>query len=114
MPLLDVKISKSLDAAKSDQLHTELTNLAASALGKPAMYVMISVATQSDLWMGGRKLDDGAYVQVKAFGSISDSQAQTFARKATDLLDSEFGLSPAGIYISFEGFEQWAWQGNLF
>ena len=114
MPLLDVKISKSLDAAGSDKLHTELTNLASSALAKPAMYVMVSVQTQSDLWMGGRKLDDGAYVQVKAFGSISDSQAQTFAKKTTELLASDFGLSPAGIYISFEGLEQWAWQGNLF
>jgi phenylpyruvate tautomerase PptA (4-oxalocrotonate tautomerase family) len=114
MPMVDARITVSLEPDQNARVHSELTNAAAAALGKPAMYVMADVADGADLWMGGKKLERGAYIHLRSFGSISRSSAEKFAKKATDFLSSELGLDPAGIYVSFEGVELWGWQGSLF
>lgn len=114
MPMVDSRISVKLDESQDALVHEALTQAAASALGKPAMYVMVQVQDGASLWMGGKKLEQGAYIHVRSFGSISRNAAESFAAKATEFLASKLGLDPAGIYISFEGISLWGWQGSLF
>ena len=114
MPMVDASISVKLDESQDALVHEALTQAAASALGKPAMYVMVQVQDGASLFMGGRRLEKGAYIHVRSFGSISRSAAESFASKATEFLSSKLGLDPAGIYVSFEGISLWGWQGSLF
>ena len=114
MPMVDARLSVKLDKDQDAMVHEALTQAAASALGKPAMYVMVQVQDDASLFMGGRKLEKGAYIHVRSFGSISRSAAESFTSNATEFLSSKLGLDPAGIYVSFEGISLWGWQGSLF
>lgn len=114
MPMVDARISVKLDESQDALVHKALTQAAATALGKPLMYVMASVEEGADLWMGGKKLEQGAYIHVRSFGSISPDAAAAFTKQATSFLASNLGLDPSGIYVSFEGIGEWGWQGRMF
>lgn len=114
MPMVDARVTVNITDEQDCLLHKTLTQAAAEALGKPAMYVMVSVQDGADLWMGGKELSKGAYIHVRSFGSISPDAAAAFTKQATTFLASNLGLDPSGIYVSFEGVEEWGWQGRMF
>ncbi len=114
MPMIDAKLTVKLTAQQDQQVHEELTNAAAAELHKPASYVMLSVEQGADLWMGGRKVAKGAYVHVRAFGGIADADAAKLTARITKFFEQGLGLDGAAVYISYQGLNQWGWQGSMF
>ena len=72
MPMIEAKVTPALPAEKRDILKAEFGK-AISILGKPESYLMINLADNQDLYFGGKKLDKGAYVEVKVLGSVDPS-----------------------------------------
>ena len=72
MPFIDSKVTISLSEEKKEALKTELGK-AISILNKPESYLMLGFEDNYDLYMGGKKLDKGAYVSVSLFGSASSA-----------------------------------------
>ncbi|MGN1083389.1 MAG: hypothetical protein ACI4QX_00165, partial [Lachnospiraceae bacterium] len=70
MPLIDSKITVPVPQEKRDKLKAELGK-AVSLLGKPESFLMVGFEDNYDLYMGGKKLERGAYVSVSLFGAAS-------------------------------------------
>ena len=83
MPMIEAKVTGTLPAEKRDVLKTEFGK-AISLMNKPESYLMINLADNQDLYFGGKKLDKGAYVEVKVLGSVdsvaSSKMTARFAR----------------------------------
>ena len=113
MPMIEAKVTMELPAEKRDVLKAE-SGKAISIMGKPESYLMINLVDKQDLYFGGKKLDKGAYVEVKALGSIDGSSSDKLTARLCEILEKELGISANAVYVSYWGTSNWGWNGGNF
>lgn len=113
MPFIDSKITLSVPQEKRDILKTELGK-AVSILNKPESFLMVGFEDNYDLYMGGNKLDKGAYVAVSLFGNGSKSAYEAMTAKICALYEQELGIPGNNVYVTYHGVSDWGWNGRNF
>ena len=93
MPFIDSKITVPVPQEKRDSLKAELGK-AISILSKPESYLMLGFEDNYDLYMGGKKLDAGAYVAVSLFGNASSSAYNKMTGNICRIFESVLGIPP--------------------
>ena len=91
MPMIEAKVTSSLPAEKRDVLKAEFGK-AISLMNKPESYLMINLQDNQDLYFGGKKLDKGAYVEVKVLGAVDSGASSKMTAKVCEILDKELGI----------------------
>ena len=99
MPFIDSKITVSVDAAKKEELKSELGKLI-TTLHKSETYLMVGIEDNYDLWLGGKKLDKGAYVSVSLYGNASASDYDRLTGQICDLYAKKLGIPGNCIYVT--------------
>ena len=113
MPFIDSKITVKLSEQKKENIKTRLGE-AVSILGKSETYLMVGFEDGYSLYMGGRKLENGAYVSVSLFGKPSSDACNNFTAEVCRILESELEIPGRNIYVSYWGTGEWGWNGNNF
>ena len=113
MPMIEAKVTMELPAEKRDVLKAEFGK-AISVLGKPESYLMINLVDKQDLYLGGKKLEKGAYVEVKVLGSVDASASEKMTARFCEILQTELGIPGNAVYISYWGTTNWGWNGGNF
>ena len=80
MPFIDSKITVPVSQEKKDVLKGEFGKLM-TLIGKPESFLMVGFEDNYDLYMGGKKLEKGAYVSVSLFGAASRSAYESLTEK---------------------------------
>ena len=96
MPFIDSKITVSLTPEKEEAIKTKLGE-AIQILNKSETYLMVGFEDNYDLYMGGSKLDKGAYVSVSLFGQASWIGNLTGIVKSLDYNRPSWLKEPKGI-----------------
>ena len=65
-------------------------------------------------YFGGKKLDKGAYVEVKVLGSVDSGASSKMTAKVCEILDKELGIPGDAVYVSYFGTSNWGWNGSNF
>lgn len=113
MPFIDSKITLPLSQEKREVLKTELGK-SISLLSKPESFLMVGFEDNYDLYMGGRKLTAGAYVSVSLLGNASSAAYDKMTASICDLYEKELGIPKDAIYITYQGYSDWGWNGKNF
>ena len=113
MPMIEAKVTMQLPAEKRDVLKTEFGK-AISIMGKPESYLMINLVDNQDLYFGGKKLEKGAYVEVKVLGSVDATSSAKMSASLCEILQKELGIPGNAVYISYWGTLSWGWNGGNF
>ena len=113
MPMIQSKIAGSVPQEKREALKAELGK-AISILGKPESYLMLSIEDGQDLYFAGKKLDKGAYVEVKLLGGVDSSASQKMTQKICEIFDRLLGVPGSSIYVSYWGTQNWGHDGYNF
>ena len=113
MPFIDSKITVSVSQEKREAMKSELGK-AVSILGKPESFLMVGFEDNYDLYMGGKKLEKGAYVAVRLFGNASGSAYEKMTAKICELYEKELGIPQDAIYVTYHGVNDWGWNGRNF
>ena len=113
MPMIEAKVTMELPAEKRDVLKAEFGK-AISIMGKPESYLMINLVDKQDLYFGGKKLDKGAYIEVKVLGSIDGGASDKMTAKPCEILEKELGIPGNAVYVSYWGTANWGWNGSNF
>ena len=82
MPFIDARLTVPATPEQKEQLKSAFGQ-AVTALHKSETYLMVQIADECDLWMGGRRLDKGAYLAVSLFGSAARSWPTSWESPAT-------------------------------
>ena len=69
MPFIDSKVTVKMSEDKKEQIKAKLGQ-AIGLLGKTESFLMVGFEDEYDLYMGGNKLDKGAFVSVKVLSLI--------------------------------------------
>ena len=68
MPFIDSRITVPVAPETKEEIKSALGQLIAT-LHKSETYLMVGIEDNYDLWLGGKKLEKGAYVAVSLYGS---------------------------------------------
>jgi len=112
MPMIEAKVTVSLPEEKRDVLKAEFGK-AISIMGKPESYLMINLVDNQDLYFGGKKLEKGAYVEIKVLGTV-DSKSSLMTEKVCQILENHLGIPGDAVYVSYFGTANWGWNGGNF
>lgn len=111
MPFIDSKITVPVSAEKREVIKAEL-GVAASIINKPESFLMVGFEDNYDLYMGGKKLDKGAFVSVSLLGSASSEAYNRMTAKICDIYEKELGIPGNAIYVAYQGTKDWGWNGQ--
>ena len=113
MPFIDSKITVPVAPEAKETIKNELGK-AVSILSKPESFLMVGFEDNYDLYMGGRKLDKGAYVAVSLFGNASSSAYEQMTAKICEIYEKELGIPGNSVYVTYHGVNDWGWNGRNF
>lgn len=113
MPFIDLKISKKLTEEEKESLKSELGK-AVGLLHKPESYLMVGIADGYSLYFAGKKLKEGAYVEVSLFGSATPADYEKMTARICGILSSGLGVPAEGVYVTYHGVKDWGWNGSNF
>jgi phenylpyruvate tautomerase PptA (4-oxalocrotonate tautomerase family) len=114
MPLLRLETSVALPEDKRNALLASLSKAVAETIGKPEQYVMVTASQASTLMSG--KPGDGAFVDLRSIGGLSDQVNRKLSQQVCKLLKDSLGISPDRVYLNFTDVEapNWGWNGSTF
>lgn len=113
MPFIDSKITVSLSPEKEENIKQKL-GAAIGTLGKTENFLMVGFEDDYNLYMGGKKLEKGAFVSVRVFGNINSAQSNDMTAKICDIFNDELGIPKQNVYITYQGIADWGWNRSNF
>ena len=113
MPFIDSKITVKLTDEKKESIKARLGQ-AVSLLLKSESYLMVGFDDEYDLYMGGNKLEKGAYVSVSLFGSASSADYEKMTGAICNVMQEELGIPGDKVYVTYHGVNDWGWNGSNF
>ncbi len=113
MPFIDSKVTMPLTEEKKENIKSQLGQ-AISLLGKSESFLMVGFEPEYDLFMGGKKLDKGAFVSVKALGKVDPSACQEMTGEICRIYQEQLGIPGQNVYVTYQGIADWGWNGSNF
>ncbi|MDF2595642.1 MAG: hypothetical protein K0R69_1983 [Clostridia bacterium] len=114
MPYIDSKVTVSLTEEKKDILKTELGKIIALIPGKSESYLMIGFNDNYSLYFKGKKLDFGAFIEIKIFGAAPQVSLDAVTHEICMLYSRELDIPADCIYVKYEEVSTWGWNGKNF
>ena len=112
MPYIKIRTNKKVDENVSNNIKSKLGN-DISILGKSEDWLMVDIESANNLYFRGKK-EDIAYVEVKLFGRCDSSHYNNMTKDITDNINTNLGIIPSNIYVSYFETTNWGWNGNNF
>jgi len=114
MPYLKIETNVKTEPAQQAGLLQSATDVVATALGKPASYVMVSLQPGSAMLFAGSDAPL-AYLELKSLGLPRQRTAELSAALSA-LITEVLGVDNERIYIEFSDVERsmWGWKGSTF
>ena len=113
MPYIDARITVKLSGNEKEEIKTELGKMI-SVIDKDEAYLMVGINDSYDLWMGGRKLKKGAYVEVSMYGNTSKDACSNLTGRICELLGKKLEIPGDAIYVTYHPIQEWGWNGINF
>ncbi len=113
MPFIDSKITTTLTPEKKEIIKAEFGRLM-SVLCKSETYLMVGIADNYDLWMGGNKIEKGAYVSVSLLGNAPSEAYEKLTGRICELFEKELDIPGTSVYVTYHPVSDWGWNGSNF
>ncbi|MCR4876522.1 MAG: hypothetical protein K5922_05080 [Clostridiales bacterium] len=113
MPFIDSRITVKVTDGKKEEIKTELGKLI-TTLNKSENYLMVGITDSCDLWLGGKKLEKGAYVAVSLYGNAPKESYDRLTGQICDLLSRELDIPGNAVYVTYHPVSDWGWNGANF
>ena len=113
MPFIDSKITVPVTPEKKESIKSKLGQ-AISLLGKTETYLMVGFEDNYDLYLGGNKLEKGAFVSVSLYGNASSSAYDQMTGEICNILADELDIPGRNVYVTYQGIKDWGWNGGNF
>lgn len=113
MPYIELKTSVALNEEKKTELKAAFGEIVTLIPGKTEAVTMIGLIDGFDLYLGGIKLERGAYVEVKMYKEASFEGKAALTDAIFKLLKDSLEIENAHVYVTFFEQPQWGAKGSL-
>ena len=114
MPYIQARLSIKLDDAQKTDFQSKITEVVSEAFSKPKNYIMAEIVDGCSLFMADKKLDKGAYISIGLLGFATKDRCNAVTQKVCEVLNTDYGISGSGVYITYHPTELWGWNGMMF
>ena len=111
MPYIQTRTNIEVSPEKKESIKKRLGE-AAAVIGKSESWLMTEIVQNCDMYFRGDNKEPMAFVDVKLYGSSDNYNEMT--KVITDITNSELGINPDHVYVSYEEIANWGWNGNNF
>lgn len=78
-------------------------------MNKSEDWLMLEFNDNSKMYFRG--IDEPTvFIDVKVYGITSNSNEMT--KELTNIISSELGIAPSSIYVAYQGYTDWGYNGN--
>ena len=115
MPFINAKVTKELGAEQKENLKAAFGK-ALGTIGKAETWVMVNIEDKSDIWLGGKKKDAGAYISVELVGKADSSASLALTKEICALLEKQLSIPSDSVYVTIKPMEGflWGWNNQTF
>ena len=111
MPYIKTSTNINIDDIKLSNIKSKMGE-AIRLMGKSEDWLMLEFNDNAKMYFKGNKDNPIAFLDVKVLGSVNNSNEMT--RELTNIISCELGIAPNNIYISYQGYSEWGYNGNNF
>ena len=111
MPYIRTSTNISIDDIKLSNIKSKMGE-AIKLMGKSEDWLMLEFNDNAKMYFKGNKDNPIAFLDVKVLGSVNNSDEMT--RELTNIISSELGIAQNNIYISYQGYSDWGYNGSNF
>lgn len=111
MPYIRTSTNISIDDIKLSNIKSKMGE-AIKLMGKSEDWLMLEFNDNAKMYFKGNKDNPIAFLDVKVLGSVNNSDEMT--RELTNIISSELGIAQNNIYISYQGYSEWGYNGSNF
>ena len=113
MPFIDLRTTVPVPADRRESLKTAFGQ-AITTLHKTESYLMVAIQDSCDLWLGGRKLDKGAYIAVSLYGAAAPADYDKMTGQLCRILSDQLAIPAQAVYVTYHPVSDWGWNGQNF
>lgn len=113
MPFINVMVNTEVSQEKQLAVKTKLGK-AISVFGKSEAYLMINITPECNLYFGGKNDTPIAMGEVKLFGSSTREYYEKFTAEFCKIMEEELNIPQNKTYITYQGIENWGYNGFNF
>lgn len=113
MPFIDSKITLKVSEDKKEAIKASLGQTM-SLINKSEGFLMVGFDDEYCLYMGGKKVEKGAFVSVSLFGSAPSEAYEKMTAEICRIYQEQLGIPSDKVYVTYSGFKDWGWNGNNF
>ena len=114
MPFIGTKITVKLSKEKEEIIKKRLGEAIELIPGKSETFLMVGFEDEYSLYLGGEKLEKGAFIEVKVFGKASKEAFSALTKEICSIYEEELQIPQDKIYVKYEEVENWGWNGSNF
>ncbi len=113
MPYIQTRTNCKIDKEKELKIKQRLGE-AISIIGKSENWLMVEFVPECKMYFQGSDENLIAYVDVKLLGGSTAENYNRMTEEITTILNTELGISPNQIYVSYGEYKYWGWNGSNF
>ncbi len=112
MPFIDVKTTRKLDEPLKEAIAADLATAIEMVPGKIGAGFEICFSDGADLWMGARKLENGAYLSLAYFLPITDEILDALNAELFRIVREHLDVKDEDMYITYREVTDWGVHGG--
>ena len=110
MPCIQIKTNVEAAKETAERIKAGLGQAIAFLPGKTEEWLMVAIEDRCQMYFGGETGRPIAIAEVKILGDTVDRQGAEITR----ILEHNLGVAPRDLYIKYEAFPDWGWNGKNF
>lgn len=114
MPYINTKTNIQISKEKEEIIKQKLGKAIELIPGKNESWLMVSFEENCSLYFKGKTDQPTAFVEVKIFGSSTQSAYEKLTLAITNILKEELNISPSQTYVRYDETKYWGWNGSNF
>lgn len=113
MPYISVNVSAKLNEGEKEQLKAKMGETIAVIPGKTEAVTMVNITDGCALYLGGRSLEKGAFIETRVFGKAERAYKESYVEAVFAAMKDVLGCPAEDIYINILEFDTWGSKGRL-
>ncbi len=114
MPYIEAKVSCTLTEDKIQQMKTAFGKAIECVPGKNEGWLMVNIEDGKKMFFQGNNNGDTAYISVSIFGKAAKEAYNALTGEICSVVSSIAGISPDRIYVTYDEYDKWGWNGSNF
>lgn len=111
MPYIRTSTNVKIDELKLKNIKEKLGS-AIRLMGKSEDWLMLEFNDNATMYFKGNGQDAVAFIDVKVLGNVNNSNEMT--KELTNIISTELEIEPNKIYIAYQGYSDWGYNGSNF